>query len=148
MRWLSQRMWRKRLSSKHLRSLSAPSTLLVSPPIPHSSAAACRHACSFPGQLCRRHLAGTCLWGPPYSTPVGRGAAEAADTSGAHPIPALPGWCSPGEEVGVPVHTSAADSLSLLVNEEQDEGQAEDAHDAGARGQRGGRDICNRRGQR
>lgn len=50
--------------------------------------------------------------------------------------------------MGVPVHTSAADSLSLLVNEEQDEGQAEDAHDAGARGQRGGRDICNRRGQR
>lgn len=71
MRWLSQRMWRKGLSREHLRSLSAPSTLLVSPPIPHSSAAACRHACSFPGQLCRRHLAGTCLWGPPYSTPVG-----------------------------------------------------------------------------
>lgn len=37
--------------------------------------------------------------------------------------------------------TSAADSLSLLVNEEQDEGQAEDAHDAGACGQRGGCDI-------
>lgn len=44
--------------------------------------------------------------------------------------------------------TSAADSLSLLVNEEQDEGQAEDAHDAGACGQRGGCDICNRREQR
>lgn len=46
------------------------------------------------------------------------------------------------------VHTSAAGSMSLLVNEEQDEGQAEDAHDAGACGQRGGRDICNRRAQR
>lgn len=46
------------------------------------------------------------------------------------------------------VHTSAAGSMSLLVNEEQDEGQAEDAHDAGACGQRSGRDICNRRAQR
>lgn len=49
--------------------------------------------------------------------------------------------------MGVLVRTSAAGSLSLLVNEEQDEGQAEDAHDAGARGQHGGRDICNRRAE-
>lgn len=45
------------------------------------------------------------------------------------------------------VRTSAADGLSLLVDQEQDEGQAEDAHDAGARRQRGGCDICNRREQ-
>lgn len=40
------------------------------------------------------------------------------------------------------VRTSAADRLPLLVNQDQDEGQAEDAHDAGARRQRSGRDIC------
>lgn len=40
------------------------------------------------------------------------------------------------------VRTSAADRLPLLVNQDQDEGQAEDAHDAGARRQRSGCDIC------
>lgn len=45
------------------------------------------------------------------------------------------------------VRTSAADGLSLLVNQEQDEGQAEDAHDARARRQCSSRDICNTRGQ-
>lgn len=40
------------------------------------------------------------------------------------------------------VRTSAADRLPLLVNQDQDEGQAEDAHDAGARRQCSSRDIC------
>lgn len=39
------------------------------------------------------------------------------------------------------VSTSVADRLPLLVNQEQDEGQAEDAHDAGACCQCSGRDI-------
>lgn len=143
MRCLSQWMWRKGLR-KHPHSLSAPSVLLVSPPIPHSSPAACRHAWSFPGQLCRRHLAGLCLWATFHHThgtwgsliPVGH-------------IPSLLGrLVQPRDEMGALVHTSAAGSLSLFVDEEQDEGQAEDAHDAGTRGQCGSCDICNRTAQR
>lgn len=52
-------------------------------------------------------------------------------------------WCLDGEHPGV--RTSVADRLPLLVNQEQDEGQAEDAHDAGACCQCSGRDICNSR---
>lgn len=52
-------------------------------------------------------------------------------------------WSLDGEHPGV--RTSVADRLPLLVNQEQDEGQAEDAHDAGACCQCSGRDICNSR---
>lgn len=52
-------------------------------------------------------------------------------------------WSVDGEHPDV--RTSVADRLPLLVNQEQDEGQAEDAHNAGARCQRSGCDICNSR---
>lgn len=115
----------------------------------------CRHAWPFPGQLCRRNLVGTCLG----ATLPGTHGTQGSQTHGfpwwdtSHPIkttltqPRRQDRCPPPAAGEGRVHTSAADRLSLLVDQEQDEGQAEDAHDAGARCQCGGRDICNIRGQ-